>query len=291
MKKLVRGLIKFYVVYAGFSVFAVVILYASADLKCFIESGESFLMALLLKPETVTDSMAARSVLSFFAIAFEAVPCDTFLEGLFNISFDSNVGADISSLIIELLQSGEAASRLAKALQAYTLFWRDMAVTSCASMVLYAIAHLKSKLVGKDLCVQLGFALASVFWILAAYTFAEVLTYTLELRFSTNQLNALYIVIMTTTVLLEALIHAYGGECAISRLIALLSLKIFFNLIKNAFLIYTYATLLSFIHIQDSVSLVVLPINMLGLAASIGIFLCIFGLEAKITKWAEKKIP
>lgn len=290
MTKIIEGLIKFYIVYMLFGVMAVIILYASADLKCLIQTGESFFQDMIHSPDSIGDDRVANAVQRFFLIAFESVPGDTFFDAVFGISFSNNVGADITSHIIDVFQSGETISEFAAKLNGYDLFWRDMAVATCASMVLYAVAHLKTQLVGNGIAVWLGFALASVFWILAGYTFAETLTYSLEVIVGFGELTALYIIITVTAILLEASIHAYGGKCSVVRLVVLLFSKIIFNLIRTAFVLYICKVITSFFGVGSTATLINIPINMLGVMTAAGIVVCISLVEAQITEWSEKII-
>jgi len=243
---------------------------------------------LIHSPGSISEEEAREAVQRFLLIALESIPGDEFFDAVLGISFNTNVVPDITSVIFDLFESGKTASVLAANLRNYDLFWRDMAVATCASMVLYSVAHLKDKLAGKDLSVWIGFAFASVFWIFAGYTFAETITFALELRVNSNYLNILYIVITTTAVLLEAFIHAYGGKCSPLRLIALLCLKIFFNLLRSAFVLYMCRVIITLFSIEVSSGPVNIPLNMFGMIVSAGIVLCTILLEAKVTKWSEK---
>lgn len=289
MIRVIEGFIKFYIVYFFFGTLALIILFASADLKFFIETGEGFFQALVNSSDSISEEASVEIVEKFFLIVFESVPGDTFFDAVLGISFDSNVGADITSLVIDLLKSGETISVLARNLQNYTLFWRDMAVATSASVVLYAVAHLKSKIAGQGISVWLGFALASVFWIFAGYTFAETLIYALDMRVRSDNLNVLYIIITATAILLEGFIHAYGGKCSAIRLLASLCLKIFFNLLRSAFVFYLCRIYLSFFNIEV-LSVLDIYLNTFGMTVSTGIVIGTVLIEAKVNKWAEKML-
>ncbi len=286
--KVLEGIIKFYIVYMIFGTMALIVLYGSADLKYLLLTGESFFQTLIHASEDMAEAEAMRAVLSFLRIAWESVPGETFFEAVLGISFESNVGADITALLLNLLQGDKTVALIANNLQNYKLFWRDMAVATSASMVLYAVAHLKTKLVGKDISVWLGFAMASIFWIFAGYTFAETITCALELRVSYDNLKILYIIITVTAILLEASIHAYGGKCCPLRLIALLCLKIFFNLLRSAFVLYMCKAFASFFFIGSAGDFVNIPLNLFGITVSAGIVLYTILIEAEVSKWAEK---
>ena len=288
MTKLICGFIKFYIFYMLFGVFAIIILYASADLRCIIDNEGSFLWLLLRYPEHVDDLTALRAIWHYFEIAFDSVPGETFLNALLGVSFDSNVVPDIASAMLDLFQSEKAISKFAETIGSYELFWRDMAVATCASMVLYAVVHLKKQLAGKDFSAQVGVALASVFWILAAYTFGETLTCALEIRTLAGKTDALYIIITVSAIMLEAFIHAYGGRCSPIRLIALLCSKIFFNLIRSFFVLFACKVLISLLDVTNAEYIVKIPLNIFAMTISAAIVLCVSLVESKITDWAER---
>ena len=294
MGKVIWGLLKFYYVYIGFGVLAVIILYASADLRLLIESLESgngvqsFLQTMIHAPETLDDKDAAEAVLNYFKVAFDSVPGETYFNAVLNVSFDSNVGSDIAGLLVDLVDGGTEEPVLVQGLRNYELFWRDMAVATSASMVMYAVMHLKKKIAGRSISVILGFALASVFWIYASYTFGETVTFALERVINTDNLKALYIIIVLVAIGLESSIHAYGGKCSLLRLAALLCLKIAFNLVKCVFAWYMCSLIAFFINSQDMPSAAAFAGGITGIMTSGGIFFAVALLEAKLTDWAEK---
>ena len=231
-----------------------------------------------------------NGILKIFKTVFDSVPGDTFFDTVLGISFDSNVSSDLISSIIDLVKHEDTFFDLKDKLKDYTLFWRDMAVTTSASMVLYAVSHFKSKISKKSISVWLGFALASILWIFAGYTFAETVTFALERRVAMSNLNYLYIIIIVTAILLEALIHSYGGNCSVFRLIVLLFFKIIFNLFKSFFVLYICRTLVNLFNISESSNVSIIPLNIISVLISAGIVICIISAESIITKWSEKVI-
>ena len=290
MQKLIEGLIKFYIVYMVFGAMAMVIIYASADLRCFIQTGESFLSMLVKSSGSLTEERIARKVIELFSIALKSVPGDTFFNTVMGISIDSNVISSTISFVLGLFRSGETRAALLEGIRNYDLFWRDMAVVTSSSFVIYAVVHLKEKVAGKGISIQLGFALSSVFWIFAGYSFAETVVYALELCVLQGNLTALYIIIMLTAVFLEAGIHAFGKRCLVSRLIVLFFVKIFLNLLRNAFALYMCCVFVSFFDIMSVSDLTNALFNVLFLILSAAIIICSFLAEAKLRHWSEETI-
>ena len=288
MQKLIEGLLKFYIVYMLFGGLAILIICASADLRCFIQTGEGFFSILLKSADTISDEAVERRILDFFFVAFESVPGDTFFDTVLDISADSNVIANMISLGVDLLQSGETRVDLMEKFRNYALFWRDMAVITSSSFVIYAVSNFKEKLAGKDFSVKFGFALSAIFWIFAGYTFAETIVYALELSIPQANLNELYIFIMLVAAFLEAGIHAIGKRCAVTRLIALFFVKIFFNLLRNAFALYMCCVFVLFFDIMSVSNLANAFLNVILLALSAAIIMCTFIAEDKIRNWSEK---
>lgn len=295
IEKIIMGFIKFYVVYMLFGVAASIILCVSADLRCLIDPNirESFFLTMIHSPESLPPDAGERATIRFWLIAFDSVPGDTFLSALLGVSFDSNVIPDIAGLIGDMFKSGNVIANVAEKLYTYDLFWRDMAVATCASMVLYAVVHLKDllkKFLCADLSVWIAWAMASVFWIFAAYTFGEVLVYALELRVDPGNWNILYIIIIITALLLEAVIHAWGGKCKAWKLIVLLSTKIFFNMQRGLFVAHICATILfiaSAVSTANSGLIMKVPFNMLAIIMSSVVVIGLSIVESKLTKWSE----
>lgn len=279
VEKIIEGFIKFYIVYVIFGAMALIILYASADLRCLIETGESLFLTLLFAPDSLNDDAIIRTVQNFLLIAYKSVPGDVFFDTVLDISFDSNICADVPSLIRDLLHSGKTRATLSEAFQNYDLFWRDMAVATAASMVLYTVDHIKTRLAGKAISVRLGFALASVFWIFAGYTFAETITYALEKDVASDKLTILYVIIIITTGLLEVFFHAYEEKCSALHLVVLLCLKIFFNLLRNAFVLYMCRIILSFFDVLVPKSML---LNILGIVIPASVVIGTIFLEDKL---------
>ncbi len=288
MGKIIWGLIKFYFVYMAFGVLAIIILYASADLKCLITTGESFIRTMIHSPESIDDAEAMMAITDYFRIAIDSVPCDTYFESVLGISLDNSVNVDIIGLVIKLIESGEAGTVMVEKFKGYTLFLRDMSVATCASMVLYAVAHLKSKLAGKSFSVMLGFALASIFWIFAGYTFGESLTFALEQRVGADNRSVLYVIIIITAIALESIIHSYGGKCSAFKLIILLCLKLFFNLLKCVFAWYMCTILTLSLGAGGAGAIGFMSDGIINMMLSAGLIVCISLLESKLTQWAER---
>lgn len=112
MLKVIWGFLKFYYVYIGFGVFAIIILYASADLRLLIESLEhgngvhSFLQTIIHAPETLDDRDAMEAVMNYFKVAFDSVPGDNYFNAVLNVSFDSNVISEVGTLLFDLVNGG-----------------------------------------------------------------------------------------------------------------------------------------------------------------------------------------
>ncbi len=284
MFNFIKAFIKFYYHYMLFGILAIIILYASADVRCFIETGESFFWTLRNDSQNITEIEAFIAVSRFFKIAIASIPSgEAFVEALLGITFDSNMETDVISLFADLIKSGEALSTLGEAIRIYPLFSKDMAVATLASMVLYATAHAKERFERRGLSARLGIWLSSIFWILAAYTFADTVTYALEKRVSPENYNSLYIIIIVFAVILEMVIHAYGGRCSIIRLSALLCFKLLLN-IPKAVLVWYVCYLFVYSFTVGGLS------NISAMLIFAGLVVCLFGLEGKVTKWAHKAL-
>ena len=290
MEKIIWGFIKFYLVYMAFGIFANIILYASADLRCFVETGDSFIRTMIAAPESISEEMAFAEVLNYLQIAFDSIPGDGYFSSVLGIAFNGNVSAEVFLAALDLIKKGEAGAVLINTLWNYEEFWREMAVATCASMVLYAVMHLRKIIAGKSISVILGFAFASVFWIFAAFTFGEAITYALEIRVSQENLNVLYIGIIIFAALFESVIHAYGGKCRVARLIIALLTKVGINLLRCIFAWYFGKLVFALFSVASLSDVTVMLSNLMGILISSAVVIVSVYLEGKLFDWAEEAV-
>ncbi len=277
--KFIWEFLKFYYICFGFGVFAIIILFASADTLYFVQNNEFYILELLSK-DNLTDTDAWNIYLFTFRTALNSLSGTAFFEESFGVAFDG-VGGNIFSFVNTIIKDKAIVNELSLNFMQYAAkdLPRDFAVTSLSAIVMYAVTDLKDRIAKKSFAVSLGFALAAIFWILAAFTFAECVVSALENSAKVENRNTLYLILSFMAIGIETVIHAYNKKCSIIKLLLVWALKLIFIIIrtflawlmcKSAFAEFNSTLLPSFV-----------------LTFSLFFFLSLF--ESSISSLAEKK--
>lgn len=276
------GCLKFLFVYFLFGVFAVIIIYASADVLHIVRNGSSYLRVIFSQP--VSEAYAGEAVLYFMSTAFRSLPFTTFFNESMGLLLDG-AGGNIFKMLYSVAYDLQGfINDLRNYVKNVQTFLRDMAVATLASFVFFAVVDLKDKVLkSRSISATLGFAFASIFWIFAGYTFGECLVTVLETLIVQDTMQRalpLYVVLILLAVGLETLIHAFSKKCTIHRLLIFTAVKIVFNILKAwlAWLMYMeLAQILVFINPMIYVSVL--------LIAALFFFMAL--VENKLSKWSE----
>ena len=237
--KLISGFLKFYLTYAFFGMFAIFIIYASADVLLLVQTGQSYLLQMIFDPDTVSDEKVKDAVVYFIKVSFDSIPGEAYFEDAFGLAIDGANG-NVFTFVLNVSQDYDMISSMRMSFVDYAPnFLRDISITSLSTFVFFAVVHFKDiVLKTNSISVFLGFIFASFFWLLAGYTFGGCLVSSLELIVDTKNRIVLYIVLIMLAIGLEALIHAFANKCSVFRLLALSILKIFFSVVKVFFVWY-----------------------------------------------------
>ncbi len=280
--KLFIGCFKFLFTYFLFGVFAVIIIYASADVLHIVHYGSSYLKTIISQP--VSEAYAGEAVLYFMSTAFHSLPFTDFFNESMGLLLDGAGGNIFKMLYTVVYDLQGFVNDLRNYVQNIQTFLRDMAVATLASFVFFAVVDLKDKVLkSRSIFITLGFALASVFWIFAGYTFGECLVTVLEtliVQSETQRAVLLYVILILLAVGLEALIHAFSKKCTIHRLLVFTAVKIVFNILKAwlAWLMY-----------MELVQILVLinPMIYISVLLITALFFFMALAENKLSKWSE----
>ena len=234
----------------------------------------------------MTEEDAFNLVGNAIEVVYKAVPGETFLEGILGVAIDGDVASNVIESIINLWKSGNLGSSVVEGIKSYDEFWRDMSVATCAAFVLYAVENLKSRIGVKGIGAKLGFYLASIFWVLAGYTFGEVITSALEKRVDESRWMILYIIIVVVAVVLEAAVHAFGEKCAVWKLIVLFCLKQLTNIVRTVFAALMCTCFVGIFTIStESAEALMNPLsNVVGMIISAGLVVSISALDSRLKK-------
>jgi len=277
--KFVVGLIKFYITFAIFGMFANIITYASADMLYFVIHKQSFLRTIIFESETLTEEFAFSAVKYFMETAMNSIPGNILFEETIGIAIDGADG-NILGFMESIEDIAAIGGEFKTAFSDYApYFMRDMAVATLASFVIFIVVDLKDKLikVRAGFSVFLGFSFSLFFWILAGYTFGNCLITALELFINSENKNILYIVVIVFAIAFEGIVHSYAKKCPLSRLLVLAVIKIVFNVIK-ALLAW-----LMFLNVTDYYSLSTIP----ALVILSILFTVLSAVELNASNWAD----
>lgn len=224
------GVIKFMFAYTVFGAIGVFLVYAAIDARTVINTGTSLLWPLL-QGGTMSESAATAMITNFFEQAYNSIPFgDLFGE---YVSFHS--GVNLVTTMLNLLLTGDMSHLIRNAFTGYDAFWREMAVVAIASFVLYAYKNIKDHIHTTDFSVKLGWIIASIFWVLAAFACAETIVWALDIRIIAKNRNILYIIIIATAFGLEAAITAFAEKRSVIRTLLVLCISLIFTLAKSLF--------------------------------------------------------
>lgn len=276
--KIIFGLIKFYLVFSIFGMFANIITYVSADMLLVVQNKESYLYAFFTSPEALNEHYALETVSYFMKTAINSIPGDAYFEDTLGIFLDGANG-NVFTFMENVLANEGVVKTLKLGFADYVpYFLRDMSVTMLASFVIFAVSDLKDKILDrKSLSIFLGFSFSLFFWLLAGYTFGNCLVTALEQRVAENNRIILYIILIIFSVGFETTVHSFAKKCPLSRLLILSSVKILFSVI-TAFLAWLMcASVTSYFSLQVIPSLFILSL----------LFLIFFAVESNTSRWAE----
>ena len=216
--KFLRAFLKFYFALIFYSLLSIVILYASADAIHVIKTGESLLWKLISQADSVTEAKAAEIVLYYLRTSIESIPGEKIYEEFFN-GILKDVGGDVFSFLDKLHTSWETVRQ-----PFFDSLWTPYAFRSYATATLAAVVHLgiddvfDTKL-GKGISITIARSLASIYRVLAEYTFAAAVMLGLETRVHADNKVLLYIIITVTAFAIKALVDAFGKKAPIYRVL------------------------------------------------------------------------
>lgn len=286
MSTIIEKCLKFWFHYTAMGLLAMIIIYASVDAQCFLATGQSPFMALWKGPAEMGEEAVSSYVKMVMERAFQAIPDGTFFNDLLKISFGDEVGEILYSAT-KFFQSGNVISQFTAAMQNHAFFWKDMASASSASLVFYALDHLKDKTKEKknnNITAWFGFVLVSGFWLLAGCSFAKTITEAVPLIVPDDMLTYAYILITIAEGIIEVIFHACSKKnCSFIGLLFCLCCQILlFTPIRNTFMLFMCRIIASFTHEQTFTIF-----HLQAITISAAIIITVIILEGKLKSLAE----
>lgn len=225
------------------SVLSLAILYISADIIGYLNTGVSFWLSVFTFSESVAEEMTKVFVFQSFKTAFDSVPFYDFLD-----NFLGGISTNVFTFIGDL-QSG--FFNLKSVSFDKLDFTRDLAKTAITSFVFFAIEHIKEKIKWKSIAVTLAVYLSSVFWIFASYTFAECILLFLE-KFTVGKTMNAYIIVIVIFSALQTVITAFGDVKSVIIIALVVFIKLLLGIIRACFVCFIIQCILTSANLNPS---------------------------------------
>lgn len=238
--KFILGYIRFLFVYMLLGVFANAIIYICAGVISYIvdPSFADVVARVFSSPGSINEQDAYALVKAYYSTIKASIPGDAFLDESLGVAFNGlaleGVDGNIFTMLYGIVNGAESGALMVP-IGDYTVeFVRDIAKVSLSSLLIFILLEIKGFILKKaSLADGIAFALASVFWIFASYTFGECVIFCLERIINNPGMNILlYVILIITSCGISIVSNAYSGKLKLFFVFLSAVVKIVFSIIK-----------------------------------------------------------